>query len=108
MISYMISVFFYEIILNIIKTNYKNPNNIILIQISGCLFHFNRAIDTNIAAKKLGELRKKSPRFGHAIRQIKALALTPKTRVQQGFQVVLDYLDKHAEVTTYCLTMIFI
>jgi len=67
-------------------------------KISGCQFHFSRAIDTNIAAKKLGELRKKSPRFGHACRQIKALPFTPKPKVHDAFKVILSYLDQHAEV----------
>jgi len=62
------------------------------------MFHFTRAIDSNISSKKLGELRKKSPRFGHAVRLVKALPLLPKDKVVEGFRVVIDYLDKHAEV----------
>jgi len=50
-----------------------------------------------VASKKLGELRKKSPRFGHAVRMIKALAYLPPEKVKGGFIAVHNYLDRHAE-----------
>ena len=67
-------------------------------QISGCLFHYCRAIDTNIGLKKLGELRKKSIRFGHAVRMVKALPYLRPEDVQDGFLSIIHYLDAHAEV----------
>jgi len=59
-------------------------------QISGCNFHFARAIDTNVASKGLGELRKKCSRFGHAIRMFKALVFVPPTKFSEGFKVSIQ------------------
>jgi len=65
--------------------------------ISGCQFHFARNIDNNVASKKLGELRKKSPPLGHAIRMIKALVHLPEEKVDAGFMSILNYLDQHTD-----------
>jgi len=66
-------------------------------KISGCQFHWNRALDTNIASKKLGQLQKKSPRFNHFVRLVKTLLFVPLHKVHAGFRVAIEYLDKHAE-----------
>lgn len=60
-----------------------------------CNFHFYRAIDSNVTAKHLGELRKKSWRFARAVRKLKALVFFPPDKIREGFSVVVAYIDSH-------------
>ena len=67
-------------------------------QISGCLFHWIRAIDANIASKDLRSLQKNSPTFAHSIRMLKTLPFFPPAEVYKGYEEFTSYLDEHQEV----------
>ena len=43
-----------------------------VLQITGCLFHWNQALDNQISNKGLLQLRKKCPPFAQAVHLIKA------------------------------------
>lgn len=69
-------------------------------KISCCLVHFERAIDRNIAAKQLGELRKKSSPFSTGVRYLKSMAFVPPDHVQAAYNIVVQHFD--AFLPTFC------
>ena len=56
-------------------------SNMYYFQIGGCLFHFYRALDTNIISKHLASLRNKNRRFNFALKLLKVQSIPTSVRV---------------------------
>ena len=76
-------------------------NNYIGLQIIGCLYHWNRAIDNQVSIKGLGRLRKQCPAFVQVVRLVKAFAFVPPHGLPDAMQAVVDFSDDHMEVSIY-------
>lgn len=62
------------------------------------MFHLFRAFDRNIKEKHLQTLRTKCPEFAHAVRLLQSLAFLPPSKVLDGFDIFLKYLEDKKKI----------
>lgn len=77
----------------------NNANKFYISQITGCFFHWLRALDTNISSKGLSRLRRQNEKLREAIKMVKALAFVPLSYLVDAFKIVLQYIAEHEEVS---------
>ena len=73
--------FAYDLTITTLTQIHSPASNMYYFQIGGCLFHFYRALDTNIISKHLASLRNKNRRFNFALKLLKVQSIPTSVRV---------------------------
>ena len=73
--------FAYDLTITTLTQIHSPASNMYYFQIGGCLFHFYRALDTNIISKHLASLRNKNQRFNFALKLLKVQSVPTSVMV---------------------------